>query len=363
MDQSLAKPKKELKDWLNSESVKGQLALALPKGMTPERFIRIALTATYRNPKLLACSQESFFQCLIQLGALGLEPDGRRAHLIPYGDVCTLIIDYKGIAEILRRNHDVAAIHCDVVGTKDHFEIRFGTRGILDHVPNIPERGSIVAAYSWVRLPDGSEEYDVMSFEEIETVRKRSKTPNAGPWVTDWNEMAKKTVFRRHSKTLPLSPTTREALERDNDGDALTEQERFAAAKPVNAVVASEQPRRPRGRPPKLVSDLEQQDASAPAAAPESPFESPGAHPTQQALYEQVQQLLAKEGFSEAELLALMKRLRMAPAEATSLAQCQSNHLSMLIEQWESALTRLRDARSKAAPAPQQASPSGDKLL
>jgi len=29
--------------------------------------------------------------------ALGLEPDGRRAHLIPYGRDVQLIVDYKGI--------------------------------------------------------------------------------------------------------------------------------------------------------------------------------------------------------------------------------------------------------------------------
>ena len=178
--------------------------------------------------------------------------------------------------------------------------------------------------------------------------------------------MAKKTVFRRHSKTLPLSQATREALDREADGDALTEAERFAAAKPVNAVVASEQPRR-RGRPPKLDESASE---PAPAAAPESPFESsplvpdPKHTPSEQErpLYPQVQQLLKQEGFSEEELLALMKRLRMAPVEATSVSQCQPNHLSMLIEQWDAAVTRLRDARTKAI-APQQAPPSGDKLL
>jgi hypothetical protein len=54
-----------------------------------------------------------------------------------------------------------------------------------------------------------------MSRDEIEAVRKRSRAANAGPWVTDWNEMAKKTVFRRLSKWIPLSSEYRDALDAD----------------------------------------------------------------------------------------------------------------------------------------------------
>ena len=97
-------PKSLIRDVLQGEEFKRQIARALPRTMSPERFARIALTATYKNPKLLNCTRESLLQCLMELSAIGLEPDGRRAHLIPFKDQCTLIIDYKGIAELIRRN-------------------------------------------------------------------------------------------------------------------------------------------------------------------------------------------------------------------------------------------------------------------
>jgi len=150
--------------------------------------------------------------------ALGLEPDGRKAHLIPYGKVCKLIVDYKGLVDLARRSGEIADIHADVVCENDFFEYSFGTNGNLEHKPAIKEKGVVIAAYSYVKLKDGSSSYEVMNLEEINAIRKRSKASGSGPWVTDWNEMAKKTVFRRHSKWLPVSSELmKSAVDKDYD--------------------------------------------------------------------------------------------------------------------------------------------------
>jgi len=56
-----------------------------------------------------------------------------------------------------------------------------------------------------------------MTREDIDSVRSRSRAGQSGPWVTDYNEMAKKTVFRRLTKWIPLSAEIRDAYERDAD--------------------------------------------------------------------------------------------------------------------------------------------------
>lgn len=360
-EQSLAKPspKKELRQWLESEDFKRQLRSALPENMSPGRFVRIVLTSTMKNPALLSCTQESFFYCLMQLAAMGIEPDGRCAYLIPFKDVCTLIVGYRGISEVLRRNHDVAAIHCDVVGVNDQFVVRYGSRGILDHVPNIRERGEIWCAYSWVKLPDGSEEFDVMGVEEIEAIRKRSRTPDKGPWVTDWNEMAKKTIFRRHSKLLPLSPKTREVLERETDGDALSDTERFQHAQAAKVVeprfeeTPQQQPSAPRrGRPSKpqapqqeTLSGLEtaQPASSAQTARRLSTPESAGS-PLEQVIAKLAQANIPQEKFVE---LLYRNEWVAAPdveeirAGNVGIEQCNPDGLDEALKAWPTVLEEL----------------------
>lgn len=193
-----------------------QFAAAMPRHLTPDRFIRVALTALSRTPKLLDCTPESVMKCMLDLSSLGIEPDGRRAHLIPYGKECTLILDYKGIAELAMRSGEIANIHADKICENDAFEYN---AGIVDkHSPNYKEpRGSAYAYYAQVTFQNGTKKAEVMTRDEVESVRKRSKAGNNGPWVTDFDEMAKKTVFKRVSKWIPLSPEIRDACEKDDD--------------------------------------------------------------------------------------------------------------------------------------------------
>jgi recombination protein RecT len=209
-----AKPK-TVKDWLSSEDFKSAVKAALPAHMTPERFVRVALTCMMRVPKLQECSQHSLFKAMLDCSSLGLEPDGRRAHLIPYGSEVQLIIDYKGLIELGKRSGEVKNWRAELVCEKDEFAWE---NGQVHHKVNwLAPRGKVLAVYSHVRTQKDVDDYEVMTLAEVEEVRKRSKAGKSGPWVTDFNEMAKKTVIRRHSKRLTLSPEFMEALEKDAD--------------------------------------------------------------------------------------------------------------------------------------------------
>lgn len=246
------KPTMTLRDHLESPGFAQQMAKVLPQHLTPERMARVAATAMTRIPKLTQCDQASFFSAMLTLSQIGLEPDGRLAHLIPYGTTCQLIIDWKGLAQLAYRSGMVSTLHADVIHAGDLFEYDCGE--IAKHVPHFlrvdsakPKSvGEVVGAYAIAKMKDGSKMAVVLSEEEIDGIRKRSKAANAGPWVTDKNEMRKKTAFRRLSKWLPLeSEKYREALDADDASDPINvtpqEQvtaERFAPA-PEKALQAS----------------------------------------------------------------------------------------------------------------------------
>lgn len=248
-------PKATLKELLEGP-FRSEVSKVLVNGGSPDAFIRAALTAAVRNPKLYNVKSDSLWQCLFDLAQMGLYPDGRRAHLVPFGEQCQLIVDYKGIAELARRNGDVASIHCDVVHEGEHYICQYGTDGRLEHKPDAQfEDQPVICAYSFVRfLIPGStvlvEEYTQMSFKAIERVRERSKSGKTGPWVTDWDEMAKKTVFRRHSKTLSLSPETRHAVE-------YGEEEEFGFRTAVPAIV-------PKSRKTEIIDEEPEGDIEPP---------------------------------------------------------------------------------------------------
>jgi recombination protein RecT len=214
-------PKSTLQQLITSDWMKQQLAMALPKICTADRFMRVALTALNKTPKLLDCTKQSVLACLIKCAELGLEPDGRRAHLIPFKDTCTVIIDYKGIAELAMRSGTVSYIHADKICDQDIFEYN---KGKVDRhsIDFRKDRGKAYAYYCIIVMKDSTEKAEVMTLAEIEGIRKRSKAGDSGPWVTDFDEMAKKTVFRRASKWVTLSPELRASEDLEDEDHPLS---------------------------------------------------------------------------------------------------------------------------------------------
>lgn len=214
----VARPDAKIRAMIGGDGFKAQIASILPSICPPERFARVCLTALTRTPKLAECTQASLFRCLLDLAATGLEPDGRRAHLIPYGKECTLIIDYKGLVELIRRSGEVKSLRAETVCANDKFSWIDGK--ISHEIDWRNPRGDVQAVYAIAELDSGESQSATMTKEEVDKIRSRSRAGQSGPWVTDWAEMAKKTAVRRLSKMLPLSSEMASALEKDDDAPA-----------------------------------------------------------------------------------------------------------------------------------------------
>lgn len=255
MNTAITTPTKTFRDLIAAPAYKEQLQQALPRGITAERMTRVVLTAINKTPKLLECTKESLWESVLNCASLGLFPDALgRAYLVPYGKTCQLIIGYKGLIDLAYRSDRIASIQLVVVREGDIF--------VREPLAMPPIRHTIKEAtgdafrtlthvYSVVYLKGcDNPSVDVMSKREVDEIRNRAKASSSGPWSTDYEEMAKKTVFRRHAKVLPMSAELAQALTVDDDrielevpaGPPTRLQDDFGNAKQADATVRPDVP-------------------------------------------------------------------------------------------------------------------------
>lgn len=195
-------------------AMKSQFQAALPAHISADKFIRVVQTVTALNPDLLMADRRSLFGAATKCAQDGLIPDGREAALVIFNQNTGTKQNPKwiksvqympmvaGIMKKVRNSGTIKNWSVHVVKDNDQFDYELGDDERLSHKPALKNRGKTIAAYSIVTLKDGTKTREVMSVEEMEAVRKRSKNADSGPWVSDTDEMYRKTVIRRHAKRL-----------------------------------------------------------------------------------------------------------------------------------------------------------------
>lgn len=213
-----------------------KFAAALPAHIPSGRYVRSAINAVLK-PDIASVAdtaegRQSIYESLLKCAADGLLPDGREAALVKFntkdGDRWVNKAQYMpmvaGIMKKARNSGEIAAIYCHVVYSNDVFKVSLVTDGVpVTHEPAMGARGDVVGAYALCRFKDGSwSQPEIMDVEQINAIRKRSKTADKGPWATDWAEMARKTVIKRAAKYWPSSTDkdgvdVAELIKRDDD--------------------------------------------------------------------------------------------------------------------------------------------------
>ena len=84
------------------------------------------------------------------------------------------------------------------------------------HKPALTDRGRVIAYYAVFETAEGGTGFEIMSREDVEAhAKKYSKSFGSGPWKTDFDAMAKKTVLKRVLKYAPLRTDFVRAVESD----------------------------------------------------------------------------------------------------------------------------------------------------
>ncbi|RIQ47810.1 recombinase RecT, partial [Bordetella avium] len=104
------------------DSQKSTLAAVLPRHVSADRMLKIALGALRTTPKLMGCTVESLMGAVVQCSQLGLEPNTPLGHayLIPFekrrkqgNDWVTdkievqIVLGYKGLIDLARRSGQI----------------------------------------------------------------------------------------------------------------------------------------------------------------------------------------------------------------------------------------------------------------
>ena len=194
--------------------MEGQIAKALPKIMTPERFTRMVFTAISKNPKLENCTPNSFLGAMMQAAQLGLEPNTPlgQAYLIPFKNKGVMEVQfqigYKGLIDLVYRSKEVTDIQAQCVYENDEFEYELGLNPVLKHKPTMKNRGEVILYYAVFHTKSGGYGFEVMSKEDIINHAKKtsqSYSKESSPWNKYFDEMAKKTVLKRALKYAPIA--------------------------------------------------------------------------------------------------------------------------------------------------------------
>lgn len=214
-----AQPKKEnLRDLV--KAMGPEIEKALPGIMTPDRFVRLALTALKKNPGLNNCSRNSVLGGLMLAAQLGLEPNGPLGHayLIPYSGEAQFQLGYKGLITLARRTGQFKRIEAREVYENDTFEVAYGLEQKLIHIPLLEgNRGEIKGYYALYTLENGGEGFEFANIEDMKAFGKKySKSYNKGPWQDNFDEMAKKTLIKKVLKYAPISTEVQQVLANDS---------------------------------------------------------------------------------------------------------------------------------------------------
>jgi len=212
------------------ERMGDQFKAVLPAHIPVERFARVVMTAIQNNPQLLQAPRKELFNASMKAAQDGLLPDGREGALVLRKKGQSFSITWQpmiaGVRKKARNSGEISTWDAHVVFENDFFQFQLGDAPQINHTYDLKApRGEPVGAYSVCVLKDGTKSYEVMSADEINSIRDRSdgwKAFKAGyikstPWSTDWAEMARKTVAKRHSKVLPMSTDLDDLIRRDDE--------------------------------------------------------------------------------------------------------------------------------------------------
>jgi len=222
--QAIVKPDENFKEvvkMLDQSAIKKQIDAALSnvrKFVNQEYLVRVALTALRGDWKLMVADPTTVIGSIIQLGQVGLVPDGflGQAYLVPfkiknsrYQYEAVPMVGYRGYGELAVRSGRANSVDAEVVKEGDYFDFRKGDNPFIHHKRLFGQpRGKMLGAYAVVYMKEGPARFEIMDMEDLLKIQGASRGSDSSdsPWKNWFEEMCRKSPMRRLAKWVPLSP-------------------------------------------------------------------------------------------------------------------------------------------------------------
>lgn len=219
MNNNLAKID-QFKGVLNSQTIRAQLKNSLKD--KAGQFMSSMIDLYSGETALQNCDPEKVALECVKAAALDLPlvKSLGYAYVVPYKNVPTFTIGYKGLIQLAQRTGQYKVINADVVyeGELRGFD---KLSGILD-ISGERISDTIVGYFAYFKLLNGHEHVYYMSKPDMEAYAEHyspSYNSKYSPWQTDFDKMAMKTVLRQLiSKWGPTSTEMQRVEALDDKG-------------------------------------------------------------------------------------------------------------------------------------------------
>jgi len=210
---------------------KKELFYSILKSQDPKRFLSVAIQIA-SDKKLASCTPESILNCFLGIAQYDLSPGiGGEAYIIPYKNVATLQIGYKGYRQLLYRSGWIVNAHPVYKCDKFTYKID-GTKTLVSLEPDFMARQEDNKEWVFQNLNGifitakddfGREIFGFVSKRVIEKLRLTSANQTyighfassdakkikagqpVGIWEDWYEEMAMAKAIKKFSKNLPIS--------------------------------------------------------------------------------------------------------------------------------------------------------------
>lgn len=217
-----------LRRWLLSPQAQTDLAAVAAGTMSGARCANILYQCVNRTPKLQEVSLPDLFSATKTLLIMGCEPDNVHGYLVPrnvkvgntWKVIPVPIPSARGLMRMARAN-GIQNLNIGAVYEHDTFE--WYTRNgafTMNHAQDWNPGGRLLGFYCCWSDAQGNLHGERMSTEEVNEIRARSdaykrylEKGTTCPWVTDYNQMALKTVIKRAAKQWDLPIEIQHAMQ------------------------------------------------------------------------------------------------------------------------------------------------------